>query len=1079
MTTVSQHSHSTPRATRGRRFLQAATLALVALVAAAGWWRYRAAPGEDDSRAAAALSELVKASDGPRSIEGRLTGGFRYGAFTPRRTRGSAPLASVAPQLLIARAELTKIALTSDAAAHDAALGVALLATGESTPAIELLQEALAEQPDAARWQSDLAAAYLARAADTASPIDLARAGDAAGHAAAIERASLEAHFNLAIVLEKLSLDGPAHAAWREYLAADSESPWAGEARNRERALAARLAAAARLDPAADVDAAIRRGESAALVEVVGRYPQVAREGLEDVWIGRWADHVSAGRASEAAATLTQIKLLAEAVAQISGDPHARRLTRTIERAAAHPSSDSTRRLAQSLRAYRDGRQLYAQDDVAKAATRFAEAVDGLRRTDNPLFGWALLHQALMTYRASNLDRTEQEALEVSRFAERHGYTTLLARAQWLRAFIASLRARQEDALTLYTAAAAHFDRIGEGENSATLHIQLAEVLDALGDAPAAWRHRARALSQIQPYFSARRRQAVLMSAARSALAQDLPYLADRIQTAVIANAVAWDAASPLSHSYYYRARIQARLGDLDAARRSLALARGALDRLSAPALSRANEAEFRLSEADVLRMANPRQAIDAIDRAFDWFRTTGVEMRNDSLYLTRSRARLALDDVAGAERDLIDGITGFEQQLSRVRETDSRISAFDQGWGLFSDLMVLQAERRKDAVKALLFAERGRARELATALGLTLASDARAFAEQAPADTAIVFYSLLDDRLLIWTITPKGIGFVDRPDVRRLRRAAARYVRLLPDANAESAARRTAMDLYDALIRPIAGTLRASRAVVFVPDGVLHQIPFSTLVDRESGRYVVEQHAVVASPSIQTFLRQSARFAALAPHGERALIIGNPAIDRTANPDLRDLPGAEREASALSAMYPSATLLLKDDATRGRLLEELPRHDVFHFGGHAVANSEFPRLSRLLAASPSAASGAIYGYELRAAIGPSLRLAVLAACRTANGRLTRGEGALSLSRVFLAADVPAVVATLWDVDDAAAAVLFERLHRGWRDGLDAATALQSAQLHLIRGADASLRSPAHWGALIAVAGTTPAARAS
>ena len=48
--------------------------------------------------------------------------------------------------------------------------------------------------------------------------------------------------------------------------------------------------------------------------------------------------------------------------------------------------------------------------------------------------------------------------------------------------------------------------------------------------------------------------------------------------------------------------------------------------------------------------------------------------------------------------------------------------------------------------------------------------------------------------------------------------------------------------------------------------------------------------------------------------------------------------------------------------------------------------------------------------------------MAFLSGCESARGRASAGEGVLGLSSAFLVAGVPAVVATLWPVDDAATA---------------------------------------------------------
>ena len=80
----------------------------------------------------------------------------------------------------------------------------------------------------------------------------------------------------------------------------------------------------------------------------------------------------------------------------------------------------------------------------------------------------------------------------------------------------------------------------------------------------------------------------------------------------------------------------------------------------------------------------------------------------------------------------------------------------------------------------------------------------------------------------------------------------------------------------------------------------------------------------------------------------------------------------------------------------------------------------------------------------------------------------------ISVARPFLAAGVPTVVASQWDVDDGATARLFVAFHRALiAEAGDAARALRAAQLSLMRGADPALREPAHWGAFVALGAAT------
>ncbi len=76
--------------------------------------------------------------------------------------------------------------------------------------------------------------------------------------------------------------------------------------------------------------------------------------------------------------------------------------------------------------------------------------------------------------------------------------------------------------------------------------------------------------------------------------------------------------------------------------------------------------------------------------------------------------------------------------------------------------------------------------------------------------------------------------------------------------------------------------------------------------------------------------------------------------------------------------------------------------------------------------------------------------MVVLSACQTGLGKEIRGEGLVGLTRGFMYAGSPRVVASMWKVDDAATAELMTRLYRGiLKDNLRPAAALRSAKVEM------------------------------
>jgi hypothetical protein len=155
------------------------SLSLVAVVAAAAAFVFfipnlpsvwgRSVPRGD-------LQALVDAVGAQRNIEPRLTGGFSYGRLPAAARNEGSPHLNHSPDVIIAAATIEKRASALTATGGRSALGVAYLVMGQFEKAVPLLEE-LAESTDPnPAVLSDLAAAYMVRAASKQHSQDFARA---------------------------------------------------------------------------------------------------------------------------------------------------------------------------------------------------------------------------------------------------------------------------------------------------------------------------------------------------------------------------------------------------------------------------------------------------------------------------------------------------------------------------------------------------------------------------------------------------------------------------------------------------------------------------------------------------------------------------------------------------------------------------------------------------------------------------------------------------------------------------------------------------------------------------------------
>ena len=1013
-----------------------------------------------------ALAELVDAVGDHRPVEPRLSGGFRYAPAS--RTRAAEP-ASAPPSadVRIAVGRLEKRASERSSPDLMGALGVAYLVTRDAARAVPALEEAIDRAKPPAGSLSDLAAAYLVRAAAPQHAQDLARALTFAERAVLADPRRAEGWFNRALALEALSLNAGARDAWQAYLRVDSASRWADEASEHLRTLTETNGPSS-ASIRRDLDDAIRRSDGAAIDRAVSASPQIVRDALEHQLLVEWPRLVLEGLRDEARATIDHLIVPATELARQRDDAFYVDCLEAAGRASLDASKAAA--LARVHQSYKAAADAYNEDRIAESARTFKDLLSPLERARSPLVWTARRYIAIGMYYANDFSGALTTIRAVGDSPKIAHYPRLRGLSSRLSALIHVNRGEFVAGLTDCQQALGFFQSAGDVDNEASTYSTIAEDLSFLGDTVQAWTAWHSALQRVELAQERRSRYVVLQAASYAALRNELPEAAFHFQEAALDNARQWSRPPAVLAGILNRAEIYKRLGQSNLAIEDLAEAERYLASVHDPLLTSRNEARILLARGETTYRERPAEAVDALTRALGYFERTGTSWRLAGAYLARGRAHLAARQPDLAEQDFLAGIRVFERMRTSISSDALRSSYFEQPWDLFTEMIRLQIDRH-DAMRALRFAERARARTLLDALGAKSAIEPELppdIGTALPSDVTVLYFAALEDRLLIWTLASGRQAFADRP-VRQaeLARLLARYTDRTAGRDASVLAA-----LYDQLIRPVQDSLPDGSHIVIVPDGVLHGVPFAGLMRRETGRYLVQDHAIATAPSLTMFLRSATLPRVERGVAARALVVGNPRLDGVA---AVTLPDAEREARDIAALYAHPTLLVNETATKAVFVATAGTYDVVHFAGHAVSNDDFPGLSHLLlSGSTGQPDGTLFAHEITRMTFDRTRLIVLAACRTSAGRVRRGEGVFSLARPFLAAGVPIVVASLWDVDDRATRTLFVAFHQALGRGAPAANALRAAQLAALANGAGSLSDPFNW-ASFAVIGSAQA----
>ncbi|MCS6804759.1 MAG: CHAT domain-containing protein [Acidobacteriota bacterium] len=146
-----------------------------------------------------------------------------------------------------------------------------------------------------------------------------------------------------------------------------------------------------------------------------------------------------------------------------------------------------------------------------------------------------------------------------------------------------------------------------------------------------------------------------------------------------------------------------------------------------------------------------------------------------------------------------------------------------------------------------------------------------------------------------------------------------------------------------------------------------------------------------------------------------------------------------------------------------------LQQYQIIHLATHGLLNSEQPELSGVVFSLVNEQGQPQDGFvRLHDVFNLNLNadLVVLSACHTALGKDIKGEGLVGLTRGFMYAGAPRVVASLWEVEDVATARLMKRFYEAMlKRGLRPAEALREAQIWLLH--QKRWQSPYYWSGFI------------
>lgn len=1005
------------RVGRGRYVAPIAALLVgLAIVAYVVYVRLHPAP-----RVAARVAALVKASAGQRTIEARLTGGFSWVPFRVRRGGSAEPALASNPLLLGAAADIMHAAESDRSPETLQALAAAQLLMGNAKLALATLGAAGGTR-SAAAW-SDLAVARYAAAEEERAPQQLIEALVAADTALSLSLVLAEARFNRALILERLGFRELALAAWNRYLEVDGGSRWSVEARDHARRLGiAPPLFSNELECRYDDIAA----DGVAAEELARRFPQETRMWGETEILGRWADSELKG--DPAAARHFAVARSFARLTRTRGDAM---LERAVERIAA--AGEQRRELAAAHLAFRQAQNRFSELKPTEAEPLYVKAADAFSRGGSPMALLARHGAASCAYEQGRVAEATG-MLEALRASVSDDFPALRSLLDWELGLCRNAAGQWGEAMALFTGGMHRFEALGETGNSMSLRELLAQVLDLSGDPVSAWAHHVTALHYFGQTNSKRLHSSLGSIAQTAILRRDWAAAASLLSLELEA---AQAAKSPFvaADALVRRALVLQRLDDAARGRSDLSEAQSWIQRV--PDRAMRSQLEGRVLWADAVLASSPARGIAAVDRAIAYHASEGRRAVLPSLWLDRARVHRSLGDAAAAADDLDHAMSELELHRESLPRGERRWGVFYASEDIFEEAIDL-ALNRGDVEGAFGYADRARAR--------TLLDRLRPQTPLAPPSVAagvtILEYATSLKGLVIFA-AGRGELHVIRRKVDR--EALAKEIERLQQVIAggdPAVLSPAARAMYQLLIEPAAAWIAPNDTVVIVPDATLSSVPFAALVGG-GGRYLAEEHPLIVSPSAATFAGSPERRSGT----PRDLLL----VVNGSAPGQERLGEAEAEARAVGRQYAHVKRLEGSRATAAAFTRGAARAGMIHFTGHGLVSELRAEETSLVLAGDN---GSEDRFDVRRIAAMKLErspVVVLAACSTARGRVTPLEGTMSVARAFLAAGAGSVVATLWPVEDRAAAAFFARLHQHLARGESPADALRATQTECIR----------------------------
>ena len=337
--------------------------------------------------------------------------------------------------------------------------------------------------------------------------------------------------------------------------------------------------------------------------------------------------------------------------------------------------------------------------------------------------------------------------------------------------------------------------------------------------------------------------------------------------------------------------------------------------------------------------------------------------------------------------------------------------------------------------------------------------------------DEAVVQYAFGRDHLHIIYIDRTHVDFIQKDNSVEIWKSVKKYQKYLsPDSLNCNQYVELSNAVYKDILGPISNRLKKIRKILIIPDGPFQFIPFDALVDPAKLKpnianytfaklpYLVKDFQISYAPSWKVHAINQEKSGSVVPNGAIGIW-----IDTTFQ--FWNKHCLKRYQTALS--YTTPSFFLGSRCTRAGFISHYGDLDIISFNLHGLSNPKSSLDYKLYFAGSS--SETLFGYEVKNMRFNRTKLIVLGVCDSSKGKQTSAEGPATLTRSFMQAGIPWVVAGLYNIDESATNEILIEFYAQLRiQAGDVTKALQQAKTNFIaRERNGYETGPYFWSGLI------------